>query len=548
MKANEMKLKILEAQEDVMNLIRWMIKKHKAWVLGFVLSASCFLLPTSYLNAAFEDQPIGGRATAMGGAYTALADDVYSVYYNPAGIGLLPQAEFAAQYSKLFVGLDDNSNLNQSFVALGRPLKFKKDYGTIGAGWLKFELAGLYQESTFTLSYAKYGLLPRTSIGFNIKYLRLSYGEDSYTRNAIVDDFGNTGGRADSLFTRFGNSVGAVDLDFGIQTKIGSNYRIGLMIANITEPNIALDKSVIAIVPRLYRLGIAHTGEDFSIAVDGMMKKVNLHTDWEIDTGAEKLFKTGMALRGGVSIGSRELANVAAGFGYAFNTFKIDYAFMYPLQGIKDTMGNHRISMTTRFGPVIRTQVDNEELLAKLDKEKSMRVKAEKELADAKVEIEKLRKEIEELLKRPVAPVSAMPGIPEVATPAEKGKPGVTSKKKLVGPATTTGYIGEMNKYRKSGNEMTIPERIEFLKAVVDTYKGKVNTADAESEYMIMLEELKAQKKYYRDSLTYYKKMVNQGINADEQESILKKMITKYETIGIDVTEAKRELDKVQGQ
>jgi len=72
---------------------------------------------------------------------------------------------------------------------------------------------------------------------------------------------------------------------------------------------------------------------------------------------------------------------------------------------------------------------------------------------------------------------------------------------------------------------MTIPERIEFLKAVVSTYKGNVNTSEAESEYAIMVEELKAQKKYYRDSLTYYRKMVNQGISADEQASILRKMI-----------------------
>ncbi|MBN1638193.1 MAG: UPF0164 family protein, partial [Ignavibacteriales bacterium] len=28
----------------------------------------------------------GARAIGMGGAYTALSDDIYSVYYNPAGI------------------------------------------------------------------------------------------------------------------------------------------------------------------------------------------------------------------------------------------------------------------------------------------------------------------------------------------------------------------------------------------------------------------------------------------------------------------------------
>ncbi|MFH1369147.1 MAG: type IX secretion system membrane protein PorP/SprF [Elusimicrobiota bacterium] len=547
-----MKIKKTQLLEVVMNSIRLKMKRMRIRQLLIALSLSCavssfFLLPSS-LFAAFEDTPIGGRPTGLGGAYAGLADDVYSIYYNPAGLALMPQSEFAAQYSKLFVGLDDNSNLNQSFLALGRPLKYKRDYGTIGAGWLKFELAGLYQENTFFLTYAKYGLLPRLSVGVNLKYLKLAYGEDSYTRNAIVDDFGNTGGAADSLFQKFGNSVGRVDLDLGAQMKFGGNYKVGLMVQNITEPNLALQDTVSAPLPRTFRLGVAHTGPTFAVAVDGITRKVNQNTDWEIDTGAEKWFKFGMVFRGGVSIGSRELANVAAGIGYEVNNFHIDYAIVYPLQGIKDTMGNHRISLKTKFGPVMREKVENEELLLKIEKEKEMRVKAEKELVDARLEIEKLRKEIEELLKRPVAPVSPMPGIPEVSAPAEKGKPGEAIKKKPAGPATTTGYIGEMNSYRRSGNQMTIPQRIDYLKNVVDTYKGKVNTSDADTEYMIMVEELKAQKKYYRDSLTYYKRMVNQGITADEQTSILKKMISKYEAIGIDVSEAKKELGKVQAQ
>jgi hypothetical protein len=525
--------------EAIMNLIRLMTGRSRLWLLAAALA----LGSTGAALAAFEDTSVGGRPTAMGGAYAGLADDVYSIYHNPAGLASMPQAEFAAQYSRLFVGLTDNSNLNQSFLAVARPMKFKKDYGTLGAGLLRLDLAGLYQESTFILSYSKYGLLPYLSAGINLKYLRLMYGQDDYTMNAL-DNNGNATGSADSLFTTYGNSVGKMDADLGFQYKIAHNYRVGLMISNITEPNLALQTDVVAKLPRAYKLGFAHTGPTYAIAIDASTRKVNESSDWEVDAGAEKWMKFGMVFRGGLSLGSRELAKVTAGLGYEVNNFRIDYAIVYPLSGVKGTIGDHRFSLATRFGPVIRTLTDNADLTAKLEKEKALRIKVEKELEESRKEVAKLRAEIEELLKRPVAAVSPMPGIPEA--PAEKGKPVAGGKKKPTGPVTTTGYIGDMNNYRKNGNQMTIPDRIDFLKNVVDQYKGKVNTAEAESEYMIMVEELKAQKKYYRDSLTYYRKMVNQGISADEQISILKKMINKYEGIGIDVSEAKRELEKLQ--
>ncbi len=44
---------------------------------------------------------IGSRALAMGGAYTALADDYYSIYWNPAGLALQTQPSFTVEMSHL---------------------------------------------------------------------------------------------------------------------------------------------------------------------------------------------------------------------------------------------------------------------------------------------------------------------------------------------------------------------------------------------------------------------------------------------------------------
>src|SRR6266496_2968071 len=44
--------------------------------------------------------PVGARALGMGEAYTAMADDVSSLYWNPAGIAILNQSEASFMYSQ----------------------------------------------------------------------------------------------------------------------------------------------------------------------------------------------------------------------------------------------------------------------------------------------------------------------------------------------------------------------------------------------------------------------------------------------------------------
>src|SRR3989338_9191436 len=90
--------------------------KIKAWLLAafFAAAAPAF--------AAFEDLGFGARAPGMGDAVTGVADDISSLYYNPAGLSNLERPKMMASHSLFYTGLSDGSNLGLSAVGLAMPI------------------------------------------------------------------------------------------------------------------------------------------------------------------------------------------------------------------------------------------------------------------------------------------------------------------------------------------------------------------------------------------------------------------------------------------
>ena len=72
-------------------------------VLIALLTGAC----AGHAMAAYEDVGVGARVSGLGQAYTAVADDAYSVYYNPAGLATLSRRRLSFGYFKHL--LDINS-------------------------------------------------------------------------------------------------------------------------------------------------------------------------------------------------------------------------------------------------------------------------------------------------------------------------------------------------------------------------------------------------------------------------------------------------------
>lgn len=72
-------------------------------------------------GAQFLKIGVGARAQGMGGAFTAIANDASSLYWNPAGIARIPNMEF------LFAYTDWLTDINHAFIG------FVYNAGTIGS-------------------------------------------------------------------------------------------------------------------------------------------------------------------------------------------------------------------------------------------------------------------------------------------------------------------------------------------------------------------------------------------------------------------------------
>jgi hypothetical protein len=81
---------------------------------------------------AFLKLKAGARATAMGGAFTSISDNLSGVLYNPAGIINLNGFELFAETYLLSFGRSVN------FVATGKPVSIGNNYYSLAFSWLNY--------------------------------------------------------------------------------------------------------------------------------------------------------------------------------------------------------------------------------------------------------------------------------------------------------------------------------------------------------------------------------------------------------------------------
>ncbi len=282
--------------------------------------------------ASFDDLQIGARQSGMSEAYSAVLDDSFALFYNPAGLINLNRLEVGSMYSQLYYGLDDDSNWSNQSLAAAYPINKKNG---LGLGWYGKDFSELYWENTFLAGYGC-KIAKILSVGINLKARQKKYGANEW-----VDI--NPSFAARREITRFSSDLGF------LLTAGESSW--GVSVQDFTQPDVGLfDKTVL---PMTVRLGYAYrVSPGFKIASDWVSRK----KDYEINLGLENEFSTKMdsvCLRGGLSLGNDQYKQLSLGLGYLLNKyfqFRLDYAFNYPLSGIEGTAGSHLLSLNMKFG------------------------------------------------------------------------------------------------------------------------------------------------------------------------------------------------------
>jgi hypothetical protein len=292
--------------------------------------------------AVFLEIPVGAPAIGMGGAFTSVANDATSLYWNPAGSASLQQSQFMAvhtgwiadtrfDFGGLVMPLGLFGTLGVSFTSLTMDdMKVRTVDNPEGTGEL-FSAGDLAAGITYSRK-----VTDRFAIGFTIKYIRESIWHES--AEAFAFDAGTT--FKTDLFG--GMTVGAVMSNFGTDMTLnGRDTRTFIRIdpsKQGSNDKIPTDLEMESwSLPLLFQFGVSTNvmkseGVRWTVAADALhpsddYESMNLGTEFAyqdylfLRAGYQSLFlndhEGGLSL--GVGIASNSLINAIS--------IKVDYAY-----------------------------------------------------------------------------------------------------------------------------------------------------------------------------------------------------------------------------
>ncbi len=320
------------------------LSSHKA--LGALLAAAAFAVAqpaaaapdwftskaAGMTSADFLNLPIGARAAAMGGAYSAISEEASAIYWNPAGLVQVPKlsavfmrsryvAETSYQYAAYAHRLGFDSVVGGSV--------FMTDIGAIDqTDYISRTKIGSFapRDQVYTLSYSK------AVLEFSDKDMDVSIG---------------VSGRY--ISSRILNTAKSYSADIGVMTYnfTAIPYRLGVALVNLGN-GLRYDKQS-SPLPLTLRLGGAvNPFRNMLVSADAVFPKGNEpHLSFGGELATEPNELTRLCLRAGLSTAKLRdgLGGFSLGAGATLHFFSLDYAFV----PMGELGAMHNLSLTFDF-------------------------------------------------------------------------------------------------------------------------------------------------------------------------------------------------------
>lgn len=306
---------------------------------------------------------IGARAIGMGESFTAIADDVNALYWNPAGLSLIKSQELTASHNVWF------QDINYDFIGVAIPLSRKSSGsmfvdgkpvthreglpGVLGISVTYLYMDGIERRSGNTAEPEGYFGAEDLSVSLSYAQRIMKFGGNSMLSSGI---------NVKSIHQQIDNKKArAYAVDLGLLSRL-DRFSVGLVVQNIGSQIKFIEKSYP--LPLTYRMGVAYYifERSMSIAVDVNKRndsKINYNIGTEYWVGGVFALRAGYLRKDSLSrsalmgkgIGSMndsaltKLTGMMAGAGFRLFDYGLDYAFV-PYGDLGST---HRFTMNMKF-------------------------------------------------------------------------------------------------------------------------------------------------------------------------------------------------------
>lgn len=254
---------------------------------------------------------VGARPSGMGGAFIAFSGDIYSMYFNPAGLAGIPGRLASATY------LNHVLDFQSGFAAYTQPLKNigqlavginYMNYGDFDETTANGEKIGSFSAGSFALvSSLARSINEDVMVGASAKFVRSTI--DNYSSNAIALDLG---------------AIYRVPFINGLNIGIGA-FNVGKAITAFVDEK---DK-----LPMNFAIGasksLAHLPLTWGVTVNKY-----IDDDIQVNVGGEFTLAEGFYLRLGynslgrdqkVGADSDQFAGISFGLGMDWRQYEFDY-------------------------------------------------------------------------------------------------------------------------------------------------------------------------------------------------------------------------------